>query len=85
MTVALRGWPIRDVERNVRLSEIQRVSFYELVAASLKIADNPRLHLPCRQRAHPGTSSRTSAPASCRRATGDRRQPASLAAVLRRA
>jgi hypothetical protein len=37
--VALRGWPIRDVERNVRLSETQRVSFYELVAASLKIAD----------------------------------------------
>jgi hypothetical protein len=39
LTVALRGWPIRDVERNVRLSETQRVSFYELVAASLKIAD----------------------------------------------
>ena len=39
MTVALRGWPISDVERNVRLSETQRVSFYELVAASLRIAD----------------------------------------------
>ena len=39
LTVALRGWPISDVERNVRLSEAQRVSFYELVAASLKIAD----------------------------------------------
>ena len=39
MTVALRGWPISDVERNVRLSEGQRVSFYELVAASLKTAD----------------------------------------------
>ena len=39
MTVALRGWPISDVERNVRLSEGQRVSFFELVAASLKTAD----------------------------------------------
>jgi hypothetical protein len=39
MTVALRGWPIREVERNVRLSEGQRVSFYELVATSLKTAD----------------------------------------------
>jgi len=39
LTVALRGWPVRDVERNVRLSEAQRVSFYELVTASLKAAD----------------------------------------------
>lgn len=39
LTVALRGWPIREVERNVRLSETQRVSFYELVTASLKAAD----------------------------------------------
>ncbi len=39
LTVALRGWPISEVERNVRLSETQRVSFYELVTASLKAAD----------------------------------------------
>jgi hypothetical protein len=39
LTVALRGWPIREIERNVRLSEEQRVSFYELVTASLKSAD----------------------------------------------
>jgi LTXXQ motif family protein len=39
LTVALRGWPIREVERNVRLTEAQRVSFYELVTASLKAAD----------------------------------------------
>jgi hypothetical protein len=39
MTTALRGWPISDVERNVRLSDGQRISFYELVAASLKVAD----------------------------------------------
>ena len=39
LTVALRGWPIREIERNVRLSETQRVSFYELVTASLKAAD----------------------------------------------
>jgi hypothetical protein len=39
LTVALRGWPVREVERNVRLTEAQRVSFYELVTASLKAAD----------------------------------------------
>ena len=39
LTVALRGWPIREIERGVRLSESQRVSFYELVTASLKAAD----------------------------------------------
>jgi hypothetical protein len=39
LTIALRGWPISEVERNVRLSETQRVSFYELVTASLKAAD----------------------------------------------
>ena len=39
LTVALRGWPIREIERGVRLSETQRVSFYELVTASLKAAD----------------------------------------------
>jgi len=38
-TTVLRGWPVRDVERNVRLSETQRVAFYELVTASLKAAD----------------------------------------------
>ena len=37
--MALRGWPIREIERGVRLSETQRVSFYELVTASLKAAD----------------------------------------------
>jgi hypothetical protein len=35
----LRGWPIREIERGVRLSEPQRVAFYELVTASLKAAD----------------------------------------------
>ena len=36
---ALRGWPIREIERSVRLSETQRVAFYELVTLSLKAAD----------------------------------------------
>jgi hypothetical protein len=36
---ALRGWPIRDIERSVRLSEPQRVAFYDLVNSSLKAAD----------------------------------------------
>ena len=36
---ALRGWPTRQIERSVRLSETQRVAFYELVTLSLKSAD----------------------------------------------
>jgi hypothetical protein len=36
---ALRGWPIREIERSVRLSETQRVAFYELVTLSLRAAD----------------------------------------------
>ncbi len=36
---ALRGWPIREIERSVQLSEQQRVAFYEFVTASLKVAN----------------------------------------------
>jgi hypothetical protein len=39
LTAALRGWPLREIERNVRLSETQRVAFYKFVTASLKAAD----------------------------------------------
>jgi hypothetical protein len=39
LTSALRSWPVRDIERNVRLSEPQRVAFYELVTSSLRAAD----------------------------------------------
>jgi hypothetical protein len=39
LTAALRGWPIREIERGVGLSEPQRVAFYELVSLSLKAAD----------------------------------------------
>ena len=35
----LRNWPVREIERDVRLSSTQRVAFYELVTASLKTAD----------------------------------------------
>jgi hypothetical protein len=35
----LRGWPAREIERDVRLDEAQRVAFYEFVTASLKAAD----------------------------------------------
>ena len=35
----LRNWPVREIERDVRLSGPQRVAFYELVTASLKAAD----------------------------------------------
>src|SRR5262245_28138134 len=39
LTSALRNWPVREIERGVRLSEPQRVAFYELVTASLRAAD----------------------------------------------
>jgi hypothetical protein len=35
----LRNWPVREIERDVRLSGPQRVAFYELVTSSLKAAD----------------------------------------------
>jgi hypothetical protein len=35
----LRGRPVREIERDVRLSSAQRVAFYELVTSSLKAAD----------------------------------------------
>jgi len=39
LATVLRGWPVREIERDVRLSSPQRVAFYELVTASLKAAD----------------------------------------------
>jgi len=39
LTEALRGWPIREIERRVGLSQPQRVALYELVTSSLKVAD----------------------------------------------
>jgi len=39
LTAAMRAWPIREIERGVRLSEQQRIAFYELVSSSLKAAD----------------------------------------------
>ena len=37
--LALRDWPIREIEGGVRLSESQRITFYELVISSLRAAD----------------------------------------------
>jgi hypothetical protein len=39
LAAVLRGWPVREIERDVRLSSAQRVAFYELVTSSLKAAD----------------------------------------------
>ena len=39
LAAVLRKWPVREIERDVRLSSPQRVAFYELVTASLKAAD----------------------------------------------
>ena len=35
----LRNWPVREIERDVRLFGQQRIAFYELVTSSLKAAD----------------------------------------------
>ena len=39
LAAVLRGWPVREIERDVRLSGSQRVAFYELVTSSLKAAE----------------------------------------------
>ena len=39
LAAVLRGWPVREIERDVRLSSAQRVAFYELITSSLKAAD----------------------------------------------
>jgi hypothetical protein len=39
LAAVLRNWPVREIERDVRLDGPQRVAFYELVTASLKAAD----------------------------------------------
>jgi hypothetical protein len=39
LSAALRGWPTSEIEREVRLSEPQRVAFYELATTSLKAAE----------------------------------------------
>jgi hypothetical protein len=38
-TAVLRGWPIREIEHRVGLSQPQRVALYELVSSSLKVAE----------------------------------------------
>jgi hypothetical protein len=39
LTTALRSWPTSEIERAMRLSEPQRVAFYEFVTSSLKAAE----------------------------------------------
>ena len=39
LAAALRDWPIQRIERDVRLSDSQRVALYQLATASLKAAD----------------------------------------------
>jgi hypothetical protein len=39
LTAALRDWPTSEIERSVRFSDSQRVSFYQLVTSSLKAAE----------------------------------------------
>ena len=46
LTAALRGWPTSEIERGVRLSEPQRVAFYEFVTSSLKAAETLAVACP---------------------------------------
>jgi LTXXQ motif family protein len=39
LAAVLRNWPVREIERDVRLSGPQRVALYELVTTSLKAAE----------------------------------------------
>lgn len=39
LAAVLRNWPVREIERDVRLSDAQRVALYELVTTSLKAAE----------------------------------------------
>jgi LTXXQ motif family protein len=39
LAAVLRNWPVREIERDVRLADAQRVALYELVTTSLKAAE----------------------------------------------
>jgi hypothetical protein len=39
LAAVLRNWPVREIERDVRLADVQRVALYELVTTSLKAAE----------------------------------------------
>jgi LTXXQ motif family protein len=39
LAAVLRNWPVREIERDVRLAGAQRVALYELVTTSLKAAE----------------------------------------------
>jgi hypothetical protein len=39
LAAVLRNWPVREIERDVRLVDAQRVALYELVTTSLKAAE----------------------------------------------
>ena len=66
----------------MRLSETQRVSFYELVTASLKAADMLTFTCPAETALTPVGSDRTLAQAFCRRAGSNCCHPAGVATVL---
>src|SRR5215831_6702027 len=91
----LRNWPVREIERDVRLSSTQRgprdagvagcpsrrvLRARHLVAESCRHA---RGRLPRRDRAHPGRPHGRDAPAPCRRARRHRRDPPRARALLR--
>ena len=80
---ALRGWPIRDIERSVRLSEPQRVAFYDLVSSSLKAADTLAGACPPENALTPLRSSDADARAPFNGARSDDSDTARLHPILR--
>ena len=78
----LRNWPVREIELNVRLSDAQRVAFYEFVTTSLKAAETLSSACPAEARAHPDRPHGDDAQAACRRARRHRRDPSRARALL---
>src|SRR5262249_56120584 len=50
LAAVLRGWPVREIERDVRLSSPQRGAFYPLRTPSLKAARTLRTPRPAAPR-----------------------------------
>ena len=83
LAAVLRGWPVREIERDVRLSSAQRIAFYELVTASLKAADTLGSACPAETALTPVGRMDTMRERLCSRARGHRRDPPRAHALLR--
>jgi len=83
LATVLRGWPVREIERDVRLSSAQRVAFYELVTSSLKAADTLGGACPAETALTPVGRMEAMRQRLSARARRDRRDPPRARALLR--